>query len=110
MLTANLSQVGPRPRWPTPKPKPKPGLARPPFLGKSTMPSKLVMASDMAVAVGIDPKAFRQALRDANLTWHQEHDFWIVERGSPQHADMQKVLEAMLRARTDSDDGPHKQH
>lgn len=37
------------------------------------MLSESVDAAEMAYAVGIDPKRFRQALRDAQLSWHR-HD------------------------------------
>jgi hypothetical protein len=69
------------------------------------MPKGMVMATEMAVAVGIDPKAFRQALREANFPWHREHDFWIVPLNSPQHEDMQAVLAMMLPAQL-NESGP----
>ena len=60
------------------------------------MPKGMITATGLAVAVRIDPTAFRQALREANFPWHREHDFWIVPVNSPQHADMKVVLATLL--------------
>jgi hypothetical protein len=61
-----------------------------------------VSADDMAAAVGVDPKAFRQALRSANLAWHSSRASWVVERDSPQHDDMKTVLVNLLKARREA--------
>jgi hypothetical protein len=50
----------------------------------------------MARAAGIDPKTFRQALRDENLPWHGHNDPWDVFVGSPKHKDMQRVLARLM--------------
>ncbi len=60
------------------------------------MLSETVEAADMAYAVGIDPKRFRHALRDAKLSWHEHEERWVVRRGSSQHKDMQSVLKSLI--------------
>jgi hypothetical protein len=54
--------------------------------------SQTTSAAEMARRAGVDPKAFRQALRDENLPWHRHNDSWTVFVGSPKHRDMQRVL------------------
>jgi hypothetical protein len=49
-------------------------------------------AEEMAKAAGVDAKTFRQALRDAKLSWHDHYDRWTVEVGSKEHAEMERVL------------------
>lgn len=61
--------------------------------------SKTASAPEMARAAGIDPKAFRQALRDEDLPWHDYRDPWIVFVGSPEHKDMQRVLARLQDSR-----------
>jgi hypothetical protein len=56
-----------------------------------------ISAVDMANAVGVDPKAFRDALRSAGLAWHRDKASWVVERDSPQHDDMKTVLVNLIR-------------
>ena len=51
-----------------------------------------VTAIKIALAHGIDPKRFRQALRDANLQWYRWGAPWTVVEGSDQHNDMLRVL------------------
>jgi hypothetical protein len=46
----------------------------------------------MAKKAEIDPKRFRQALRDQNFPWHQHNERWTVELGSNEHKAMQQVL------------------
>jgi hypothetical protein len=46
----------------------------------------------MAKEADIDPKGFRQALRDERFHWHEHNDRWTVERGSEEHRAMQLVL------------------
>ena len=41
---------------------------------------------------GLDPKQFRQALRNANLSWYAWGAPWTVEAGSKRHQDMLEVL------------------
>lgn len=56
-------------------------------------------AVEMARATGIDPKRFRAALRGASLKWHAHNGSWEVRVGSPQHADMQRVLDTLTSGR-----------
>jgi len=56
-----------------------------------------VTAIEMAKGAGIDPKAFRLALRAAKLHWHTHNDRWIVDRDSPRHSDMKAVLADLIR-------------
>lgn len=59
----------------------------------------LTTANEMATKVDIDPKVFRQALRDANLSWHEPDTEWTVPRDSPEYKDMEKVLHQLLDKR-----------
>jgi hypothetical protein len=54
-------------------------------------------AVEMAKKAGVDPKTFRQALRDAKFPWHHHNDRWTVELGRERHAAMKKVLEKLSR-------------
>jgi len=49
-------------------------------------------AVDMAKQAGIDPKKFRQALRDENFAWHEHNDRWTVGVGTAEHSAMERVL------------------
>jgi hypothetical protein len=51
-----------------------------------------ITAIEMARKAGIDPKLFREVLRDENFDWHKRHDRWTVEIGSGEHRAMQRVL------------------
>jgi hypothetical protein len=55
-----------------------------------------VTASEMASTVDIDPKVFRQALRDAKLPWHEPDTEWKVLRDSQEYKDMEGVLHQLL--------------
>ena len=59
--------------------------------------SKPTNAADMARAVGVDPKAFRQELRNANFPWHNLNDDWIVDLDSAEHSAMRTVLVTLLK-------------
>jgi hypothetical protein len=50
----------------------------------------------MAKEAGMDPKKFRQALRNESFPWHQHNDRWTVEQASDEHKAMQKVLRKLL--------------
>lgn len=52
----------------------------------------MTTAAEMAKKAEIDPKRFRQALRDQNFPWHQHNERWTVELGSNEHKAMQQVL------------------
>ncbi|RUU13795.1 hypothetical protein EOD23_03345 [Mesorhizobium sp. USDA-HM6] len=54
-------------------------------------------ADDMARSVGVDPKAFRQALQDKKFPWHKGNDDWVVELHSDGHSSMRTVLVTLLR-------------
>jgi hypothetical protein len=62
------------------------------------MAKNMISAVDMADAVGVDPKAFRGALRSADLAWRRQKAAWTVRRDSPQHEDMKTVLANLLKA------------
>ncbi|WP_417318497.1 hypothetical protein [Erythrobacter aureus] len=47
----------------------------------------------MARSTGIDPKRFRAALRQANISWHPQNGRWEALRDSAEHRDMLQVLE-----------------
>ena len=86
-----------KPREPEPKPtKAKPNSARGSIKPRDKGP-ETTSAAEMARAAGLDPKAFRQTLRDENLPWHTHNDPWIVSVGSPEHEDMQRVLARLVR-------------
>lgn len=56
----------------------------------------LLTAAEIARSNGLDPKRYRQALRDAELPWYVHGARWTVEAGSPEHRDMLRVLEMLL--------------
>lgn len=62
--------------------------------------SGITTAVEMAQAAGIDPKRFRSALRGASLKWHAHNGSWVVQVGSSQHAEMQRVLDTLTSGRT----------
>lgn len=49
----------------------------------------------MAESADIDPKHFRSELRKRAFSWHAHNERWTVIIGSPEHAEMQRVLESM---------------
>jgi hypothetical protein len=59
--------------------------------------TKMTNAADMARAVGVDPKAFRQALRNAKFPWHKRNEDWIVAIDSAEHSSMRTVLVTLLK-------------
>ncbi len=54
-------------------------------------------ADDMAQQFGLDPKAFRRALRTEEFPWHERYARWNPPDGSPEHRDMVRVAERMVR-------------
>jgi len=60
------------------------------------MSEPLITAVEMARHAGIDPKAYRRALRSEGLRWHGHNDRWTVPQDSPEHDDMRRVLTKML--------------
>ncbi len=53
-------------------------------------------AEQMAKANGIDPNAFRSALRTEELPWHGRFDRWKVVHDSPEHKDMKRVMRGLI--------------
>jgi hypothetical protein len=51
-----------------------------------------IRAVDMARQAAVDPKKFRQALRDEGFDWHEPNDRWTVEEGSDRYLQMVNVL------------------
>ncbi|KSB88421.1 hypothetical protein AS593_05155 [Caulobacter vibrioides] len=62
------------------------------------MGEREVTAVEMARAAGVDPKRFRQKLREARLAWHAHNAPWRVVEHGPRHEQMVAVLTRMLRA------------
>lgn len=61
------------------------------------MVARQTTAAEMARTVGVDPKTFRQALRDAKFPWHRHNDNWSVEIDSPEHSSMRTVMVTLLK-------------
>lgn len=61
------------------------------------MEPKIVTVQDIARSANVDPKKARQRLRDENLPWHAEYDRWKAVEGSPELADMRRIVNAMGR-------------
>jgi hypothetical protein len=61
---------------------------------------KFVTAAEIARANGLDPKRYRQSLRDAKLAWYVHGAAWTVELGSQQHDDMLRVLKTLIEGRS----------
>ncbi len=59
----------------------------------------VVTAIEMANESGIDPKVFRAALREQDFPWHAHNARWEVQRGSPEHEQMRRVLDGLLRGK-----------
>ena len=56
----------------------------------------MIRAVDMARDRGVDPKAFRKALRAESFNWHVLKQPWTVPRGSLEHRDMESVLNRLI--------------
>ncbi|HTX75750.1 MAG TPA: isoleucine--tRNA ligase [Terracidiphilus sp.] len=54
-----------------------------------------ITAIEMAREANIDPKRFREALRDENLGWHDPFERWTVETTSQEYEDMRRVLNGL---------------
>jgi len=61
-----------------------------PKLGARKM--AMTTAEEMAKQAGVNPKTFRQALREEGFHWHGHYDRWTVAIGSEQHKEMERVL------------------
>ena len=61
-----------------------------PLSSGAHMGSDVVTAFEMANAAGIDPRTFRAALRKQGFRWHS--DAWAVQKDSPEHDDMRRVV------------------
>lgn len=55
----------------------------------------MITAVEMAQSEGIEPEAFRRALRAANLRWHSHNERWVAHIDSMEHHDMQRVLSTL---------------
>ncbi len=58
--------------------------------------ANICTAEEMAKANGVSPGMFRSALRREELPWHGRYDRWDVVCGSPEHADMERVMRDMI--------------
>lgn len=61
------------------------------------MQDRLITAIEMARDAGLNPKRFRQALRDAGLTWHVHNQYWTVRENTREHRDMLAVLNDLTK-------------
>jgi hypothetical protein len=57
----------------------------------------MTTAEEMARHAGVDPKIFRQALREERFPWHGHYDRWTVAIGSEQHEAMKRVLKELSK-------------
>lgn len=64
------------------------------------MLAKQTTAAEMALSIGVDPEAFRAALRKAKSRWHNRKNDWEVKVDSAQYSDMRTVLVTLLKHRT----------
>jgi hypothetical protein len=55
-----------------------------------------ITAIEMAKSPGIDPKAFRAALRKQKFSWHIATHHWTVAKDGPEHDDMRQVLKNLM--------------
>jgi hypothetical protein len=60
--------------------------------------SRTVTAAEMARSAGVEPKAFRAALRRAKFNWHVHNGRWEVLHDSAEHREMIEVLGLLTRA------------
>ena len=58
---------------------------------------KLTTAADMAQSIGVDPNAFRQALRVKKFPWQKHNDDWQVKINGDEHSAMRTVLVTLLK-------------
>jgi catechol 2,3-dioxygenase-like lactoylglutathione lyase family enzyme len=65
--------------------------------GRQPVQTRYVTAAEIARADEIDPKRYRKALRDADLPWHGHNERWTVVEGGPEHQDMLRVLNRLLK-------------
>ena len=64
------------------------------------MIAKHTTAADMARTVGVDPNAFREALRSAKHPSRKRKTDWEVQIDSPNYSAMRTVLAALLSQNT----------
>ena len=69
---------------------------------------QMVTAEKMAREAKICPKRFRKALIARQFAWHVRHQRWTVEKDSPKHVAMLRVLES-LKARRSLPEAPQSQ-
>jgi hypothetical protein len=59
--------------------------------------AKHTTAADMALAIGVDPNAFREALRSVKLLLQRRKSDWKVQVDSKEYSAMRTVLVTLLR-------------
>jgi hypothetical protein len=59
--------------------------------------SDIITAVELARQAGVEPKAYRAALRKREFAWHLRNHPWSVKKNGPEHVEMVKVLRAMKR-------------
>jgi hypothetical protein len=59
--------------------------------------AKSITVADMALEVGVDPDAFREALRGSKFPPRKLKPGWEVEIGSDEYSAMRTVLVTLLR-------------
>ena len=62
-------------------------------------------AAEVARQHGLEPKAFRRALRARNFSWHQKGCRWNPPEGSPEHLDMVRLARSLQGAGGQSNAG-----
>ena len=60
-----------------------------------TATSEPVTFKEMIEGTGVTPHEFYVALRAQQFPWHGYGQRWTVERDSPEHSDMLRVLERL---------------
>ncbi|MFM9850027.1 MAG: hypothetical protein ACKVP3_23080 [Hyphomicrobiaceae bacterium] len=61
------------------------------------MDKPTVTAVELARASGVDPKQFREKLREQGFDWHAPYERWSFVEGSDEHKSMLAVLNAMRK-------------
>ena len=67
-------------------------------VGEIVMKADMIDAEEMGRNAGVNPKTFRSALRREGFVWHRHYERWTVRRGSPEHKDMRRVLNTLIKA------------
>ncbi len=59
-------------------------------------PCGKVTAEELANHYGLNAKSYRARLRSEGFRWHDKHQPWDVEVGSPEERQMRTVAEEMI--------------